>query len=268
MNFHNQYIREIGFDREFCHAYNMGIAVLLSCRQIYHEGAAILYGANEFMISRVTDRRDDDGDKDFFHWNFEYHPFNYAAPWLCSIGSQYSLLKTVVLDTDSLCPSDCEHGLKSFDILPIVRFMWAHPETVHKIRFGRSGRAMLRHIDDDTDADFSTEFESQEQDKSFQAQTRAQNLNFMLSQIVMKDSLNLKRIIFSGRILASIEVQIDAPSGWVHYLIARPSPSNPGVHDSFYSRKISQTGDGVDVGIRLLERKPIRDLTQLMEIMS
>jgi hypothetical protein len=243
--FHNQYFDELGGDHEFVHAYDMGIAVLLSCRQIYHEGAAILYSANEFVISRVTNRHDDDDDYDRFHHYYEYHPFNYADEWLSGIGSQHSLLKKVILDTDSLCPEGCENGLEEFDILPLARFIWTHPGTEHKIKFGQSGRPLQQHTGEMCEISYA----------EAECQSRVQNLNCILSEIVAKDSLNLKRLTFSTRILQSVNVSIHSRDGYVHY---RNAP--------FYARRFEQTGNNTDTRFELSERAPVPGLSELMRI--
>jgi hypothetical protein len=174
--FDHQFLSEIGEDDEFFHAYNMGIAVLLSCRQIYHEGVTILYSANEFTISRVTDRHDENDEDSIYRDNEEYNPFQYAAQWLSDIGSQYSLLRKVILDVDPLCPRYCMWSMGSFNLLPLARFIWTHPGVEHKISFARSARAMLHHIDDDIDGDSDVDFESQEWNQNLEVQKRVQNL--------------------------------------------------------------------------------------------
>jgi hypothetical protein len=243
-SFHNQYFDELGGDHEFVHAYDMGIAVLLSCRQIYHEGAAILYSANEFIISRATDRHDEDG-YDRLHYYYEYHPFNYADEWLSGIGSQHSLLKKVILDTDSVCPEECENRLEVFDILPLARFIWTHQGTEHKIRFGQSGRPLQQHTGEMCEISYA----------DVECQKRVQNLNCILSEIVAKDSLDLKRFTFSTRILQSVNVSTYSRLGCVHY---RNAP--------FYARRFEQTGDNTDTGFELSERAPVPGLSELMRI--
>jgi hypothetical protein len=243
------YLSEIGHDSEFTHAYDMGIAVLLSCRQIYHEGAAMLYSANEFIISRVTNRHDD-MQSDVYHWFWKYHPFWYAAEWLSGIGSQHSLLRKIVLDTDPLCPKSCENRIDLFDILPLARYIWTHPGMEHKIKFGQSGRPMLQHNDD----------------KDCEGHKRAQNLNFMLSEIILKDSLNLKRFIFSDRILATITVAIDERTGRVNYPATRSWKLISSQCEPVYSRTFSVIGGNSDAGLQLGERNTIRGLLHAMQM--
>jgi hypothetical protein len=243
------YCSEIGQDSDFTHAYDMGIAVLLSCRQIYHEGAAMLYSANEFIISRVTNRHDC-MQSDVYHWCWKYHPFWYAADWLSDIGSQHSLLRKIVLDTDPLCPKACEHRMVSFDILPLARYIWTHPGMEHKIKFGQSGRPMLQHNDD----------------RDFEGHKRAQNLNFMLSEIIVKDSLNLKRFIFSDRILATITVAIDERAGQVNYPATRSWQLITSHCEPVYSRTFSIFGGNSDTRIQLGERNTIRGLLHAMQM--
>jgi hypothetical protein len=243
------YLSEIGHDSEFAHAYDMGIAVLLSCRQIYHEGAAMLYSANEFIISRVTNRHDG-MQVDDYHWFWKYHPFWYAAEWLSGIGSQHSLLRKIVLDTDPLCPKSCEHRMDMFDIFPLARYIWAHPAMEHKIKFGQSGRPMLQHNDD----------------KDCEGHKRAQNLNFMLSEIILKDSLNLKRFIFSDRILATITVAIDERTGQVNYPATRSWKLISSQCEPVYSRTFSIIGGNSDAGLQLGERNTIRGLLHVMQM--
>jgi hypothetical protein len=46
-------------DDDFHHSFGEGIGLLLSCRQIYHEAAGILYGHNTFLFFRVLDMEND-----------------------------------------------------------------------------------------------------------------------------------------------------------------------------------------------------------------
>jgi hypothetical protein len=164
---------------------------------------------------------------------------------LSGIGSQHSLLKKVILDTDSLCPEECENRLEVFDILPLARFIWTHPGTEHKISFGQSGRPLQQHTGEMCEISYA----------EAECQKRVQNLNCILSEIVAKDSLNLKRFNFSTRMLQSVNVSTDSRLGCVHY---RNAP--------FYARRFEQSGDNVDTGFELSERAQVPGLSELMRI--
>jgi hypothetical protein len=58
---------EIGADAEFHHGFREALPLLHSCRQIYHECAGVLYGCNEFVVSRALNRHELDCDE--FHNN-------------------------------------------------------------------------------------------------------------------------------------------------------------------------------------------------------
>jgi hypothetical protein len=60
--FYTDYEEEIGTDQNVRYGLGKSIALLLSCRQLYHEAAGVLYGKNSFVVSRFCERHNDDDD--------------------------------------------------------------------------------------------------------------------------------------------------------------------------------------------------------------
>ena len=101
--FDSQFENNIAGRREFL--YDSQVALLLSCRQFYHESIGTLYGQNKFIFSRALHRYDHAaGDRSLEYKNSEYQPLVYAPQWLSSIGSHISLLSEIFIDSDAFCP--------------------------------------------------------------------------------------------------------------------------------------------------------------------
>jgi hypothetical protein len=183
--FYEAFDDETGTDEDFRHNFHEGITLLLSCRQLYHEAAGVLYSNNTFKISRVLDRHDDcDGYGLYDHEN--YVQVAYAPRWLTSLGSQTALLKKVVIDVDAVCPSTCDFGIRRMDILPLGRLLWTYPELRDIVTFGHSGRCLIDH-------DWDSDSEDEEQ---LPSTDRATLLNNVLTSFVVDDALNIKRYAY------------------------------------------------------------------------
>jgi len=137
----------------FAHGLSDGLGMLTSCRQICSEAVGVLYGHNTFAFTRRTDRHDINyltneyraWFEPIFYNNERYNQLNYSARWMDSIGDHYRFLRKVVIDTDAMCPSHCRWAA-DFDVLPLLRIMWAHPEAKCEIVFESTGRALSAHI--------------------------------------------------------------------------------------------------------------------------
>jgi hypothetical protein len=105
--------------KAFTHHLPLGMGLLRSCRQLYHETIGILYFQNTFVISRVLTRHDnDDLGPDCNCW--EYNQLAYAPVRLRSLGSQFGLLKKVVIDISTICDPSCEYANEDPDLLLFI----------------------------------------------------------------------------------------------------------------------------------------------------
>jgi hypothetical protein len=82
--------------------------------------------------------------------NHSMNHLHLAASFLSGLGYQFSLLRHVAIDADSMCPAGCD-GFQldyedKFDILPLVRVLWAHPSTSCRIYLTKTGRTVDRRI--------------------------------------------------------------------------------------------------------------------------
>jgi hypothetical protein len=92
-------------------------------RNFPHLSAGVFHGSNEFIISRVLHRHDHDDDDDDLDDEYGYSQLNFALEWISQLGSQRSLLTSIVIDVGALCPGACHCQVKYFDILPLVPFI-------------------------------------------------------------------------------------------------------------------------------------------------
>ncbi|CAI9630190.1 unnamed protein product [Alternaria burnsii] len=80
----------------FQHEASLGIGLLKSCRQMYHETSSVFYSKNTFIVSRVRDRAPGGGRKTCESGNRrDYHQLSYTPKWLASLGSQVRRLKKI-----------------------------------------------------------------------------------------------------------------------------------------------------------------------------
>jgi hypothetical protein len=182
--------KAIGGHSEFTHDFQ--ISLLLSCRQIYHEGVGILYGQNTFVFSRALHRHDWEFAYAGAFKDIEYHPLEYAPKWLTGIGSQFALIREISIDTDALCPPGCEHGRAWFALLPLARFFWKHPTSSCCITARSTGRISPVHMKQYK----PTAFTDQE----------VHVFQRIINMIVKEDALNIKRFAYSDRLLKHISI--------------------------------------------------------------
>lgn len=79
-------------NQEFKHGLGVGLSLLLSCCQVYHECAGVLYGSNTFVVSRTFHRHDKPSDPDL-DYDEGYDQFEYVPVWLSRLGNQINLVR-------------------------------------------------------------------------------------------------------------------------------------------------------------------------------
>lgn len=205
--FHERYEAEVGVDAEFRDDLSLSLPLLWTCRQIYHEGAGVLYGCNTFVITRALDRHDNDVDglhydetEDWAH----YCQLSYVSTWLSCLGSQAALLRNVLIGVDAMCPLDCDYTDVPSDILPMLRFLWFHAHNECSLAFAHTHRKLSVHKSDGTTSSSST-------------CVKATAYNNMLHKLVVDDVLCLKRFARSKRILSEVVVSIREGEGFIRY---------------------------------------------------
>jgi hypothetical protein len=185
----------IGAASEVTHGFQETLSLFLVCRQVYHESIGVLYWLNSFTFSRALHRHDIDA---VVHANAsygaQYYPLSYAPKWLSSLGSQYSLLRKVCIDTDVLCPSYCYSGRTYVDILPLSKYLWNQPGLLQCLSFTNTGRSSSRHA----------KATNKELLETGRVLDRTRLLHDMVKSIITDDMLNLKRYAHSPRLLESL----------------------------------------------------------------
>lgn len=180
---------------EFRHNFGCGLSMLLSCRQVYHECAGVLYGSNTFVISRSLHRHDIDARFQSVRHNPSYDQFAYAPAWLSGIGSQVDLIRQVSIDISATCPSDCWKSKELFDIRPYLLLCWAHPELERKLQFSQMDRRVIYHCSDThVSGTVSTPVWT------------AELLNNILNKCVSEDILGIKKYGKFSRLLHEVQV--------------------------------------------------------------
>ena len=202
------YDSDIGGATEFIHGFQNVLPLFLSCRQIYHVSISIFYGQNVFTVSRALHRH----DYDCITWGgslnrSQYHPLIYTPIWFSAVGSHFSLLKKVVIDTDALCPTTCSWSEKAIDILPLVLCLWKQPGLVRSLLFAGTGTLSTKHknaiIDEALTSGHPTD--------------SARLLHDIVHAIVVKDVLELKRYTYSSRLLSSVYISSSFNALTVNY---------------------------------------------------
>ncbi|KAF2032976.1 hypothetical protein EK21DRAFT_86706 [Setomelanomma holmii] len=105
-------VEDHALDEEFQHGFAGCTSLLGTCRQIYHEAATVLYGTNEHLFSHVLDQE----------YRGCYDQTNAALNRLRSIGSQSSMISTVVIDADARCPETCHLALPNCSLNALQYF--------------------------------------------------------------------------------------------------------------------------------------------------
>jgi hypothetical protein len=122
----------------FKHEALLGVDLLKSCRQMYHETVSILYSKNTFVVSQVRGRherseiraRDREDRRDC-------HQLSYPPMWLASLGAQIRRLKKVVIDISDY-PFSYHNAIP--DVLPLLRMIWDGILLQYVISFAHTGR--------------------------------------------------------------------------------------------------------------------------------
>jgi hypothetical protein len=188
-----QYVK----DDEFHHGFGESIGLLLSCRQIYHEAAGILFGHNTFLFSRVLDM---DDRRSVF-----YNQCRSAATWLERIGSQFALLSRVQIDADACCPRTCGFNHRSgHRHSPFLFLIWANPSATCEITYVHTGRFLDRSLHYD---DYDDEDERKDQDVREHADFPTDVLNNLLVTLGKNDALNIKQHARYGRLLDNVVLE-------------------------------------------------------------
>jgi hypothetical protein len=123
------------FAQQFSLNLTKSITLLRTCRQVYHEAAPICYGYNTFIFTRLVARHSHHRYNNRNILN-DYHPVNRASQWLKSIGSQYNLLRKVVIDISNFC-SHWYMDDDRINLRPLLQVVWDHPQAQCDISFGR-----------------------------------------------------------------------------------------------------------------------------------
>jgi hypothetical protein len=120
-------------DQEFNLGFHSSIALLHTCRQIYHEATGVLYGSNVFYFKQMP----------MSMCSYEAHcmQHDYAPSWLLRIGTHAALLFKVFIDLED-CPIGprCYEWHKTIGLLPFLRLQRA----CCKIEFTRPESATSR----------------------------------------------------------------------------------------------------------------------------
>ncbi|KAI8933697.1 hypothetical protein NX059_009415 [Plenodomus lindquistii] len=183
--FYRNYEQDICNAREFRHGFHHHVAVLLACRQVYHEAVGVLYGQNFFMFARAHRSCNR-------NFSYSYLSSSYADAWLSGLGSQAELLRGVVIDMDTMCSSQYLN-LISIDLLPLARHIWSRPTLGSVIKFGNSGRLSAKyHVDHKT---FTGSLVAE----------HAELLNNTLIALCVDDQLKLKRYNTFSRLLGYMD---------------------------------------------------------------
>ncbi|KAL6708820.1 hypothetical protein ACN47E_002227 [Coniothyrium glycines] len=188
---------EIGADCEFNHKFHLGLPLLRTCRQIFHESASILYGGNKFIISRTTSLHDFDCED--FHDSKAYCQLTYGPVWLSRLGSLLQFLRSVSIDVDALCPPACSMSMmvnQEVELLPLLRIIWRNLGSPCRIGFVRTGRTIHGHLNQ----------------KSYLSD-KLEALNNILQSFGVRDTLKLKQYAGSSRLVDSITVSESMAKG-------------------------------------------------------
>ena len=225
----------------FRHEASLGIGLLKSCRQMYHETVGILYANNTFLVTRVGQRCDreairrcqasDRGD---------YHQINYAPIWLASLGSQMRLITKVVIDISTVCGWGCDQVELDQNLLPLLRIVWngdlprcsitfAHPRLLFKCPGSM-------HPNSTSPADIVA---------------GTVRLNKAFAALAKDETLDLRRLSNSESLLSSVTMHRVSKDGQVQYYTGSRS-----VHRSFFIHPAS----GV---VRWSAARPVNSLTDL-----
>ena len=125
----------------------------------------------------------------------EYFQVNYACKWLEQIGSQFSSLKKVIIDTNTMCTYDnCSCG-ERIEILPLLRLIWKNPDLLKIISFGDASKTPG-----------TADAVSEAVDRGRGWNDKAHMLNNMLTALAVEDVLDIRKYSFSNRFMSAVSI--------------------------------------------------------------
>jgi len=125
----------------------------------------------------------------------EYFQVNYACKWLEQIGSQFSSLKKVIIDTNTMCTYDnCSCG-ERIEILPLLRLIWKNPDLLKIISFGDASKTPG-----------TADAVSEAVDRGRGWNDKAHMLNNMLTALAVEDVLDIRKYSFSNRLMSAVSI--------------------------------------------------------------
>ena len=191
--------------KSFDHGLDEGFGLLKSCRQIYRESAAVMYGDNKFVVSRVFKRHDySEYNNDYSHFGVgTYQQLHYYPVWLRSLGTQHSLLQNVEIDMAATCPYGCDSGT-TFNVLPILRFIWDHPSAKWNLTLKPTRETLI-----------SGQHWTSKEDELDDISRSCQFLSRTLLSLGHNDGLQLERFASSKILLKGVIIQRGELEGYV-----------------------------------------------------
>lgn len=174
-----------------------GISLLLCCRQLYHESASVLYSSNEFVFTWPHHLPND----------YIAH-IEWSASWLKSLGSQYGLLKKVIIDMSPVCllwRDEIEGYDGRFDALPLLRIIWANSEADCNILLAYTTETLGRELN------------GRIPKLGPKPGINIRILNNAVTAIGKKDALRIKKYAGPGRLLDNVLLSRDGSYGTVVY---------------------------------------------------
>ncbi|KAH7080003.1 hypothetical protein BKA63DRAFT_590269 [Paraphoma chrysanthemicola] len=196
-----------GADSHFIH--NFPVALLRTCRQVYHEAVGILYGTNTFCFSRALHRhghtRFDQLSRSNLYDDEAYHPLKYAPQWLSGIGSQVCFIYRISIDFNALCLAYVHWA--EVELLPLARFFWTNKDLQCHISVADADSIPSRHVD-------ANAMQQRSQDSLWATKL---TLDKIVNAIIVDDALGISRFAYSSRLLESIKITKDFTEVTVGY---------------------------------------------------
>lgn len=185
--------------RKPSHDLGPSIAMLFTCRQIFHEAVGVLYAGNKIIVSANLNTH-----------NEYMSQFHDARDFLYRIGTQVGHIKEIEIDISPLCLEGyCDRILElgpdeQIDILPLARLKWDPPSSTCEVRLVNTGRTLDRRVHLDWPEN--------------RAQMSKIDLQ-LLEEIVKAMGKNgaLKKHGRFDRLMDRIKLSRDLDMGYVHY---------------------------------------------------
>ncbi|KAH4935443.1 hypothetical protein HBI25_004650 [Parastagonospora nodorum] len=186
------------------HDLGPSVAMLRTCRQIFHEAVGVLYSGNKIIVSVNLNNH-----------NLFMRQFDDAREFLYSIGMQVAHVKEIEIDISPLCSAfDCDRVddvevEERIDLLPLARLKWYPPSSTCEFRLVNTGRALNHRV--------HGEFTGNSAHMS--------NINAQLLEDIVKAVGSIHALKTHGRfdrLIDRIELSLDLESGSVHYPITGP----------------------------------------------